>query len=540
MAASSLCNFLSFLLPSSSKPKKTQTHQPQLLSLSNPSPDSLPTSSSTTTRRNRDHGLVPLTSSSNEGTNDFMSVVCPSLVHANTLFFKSAYNVQIIVDEDEPEEVLLRRFRREVMKAGVITECKRRKHFENTQDERKRRVRDAAKRNKRRSVIEPNLLGQFAQAEKRHTNQLCLERKDQRQKQEAERQLRIKETDKQHRALDKLRHSVRGLKQAHNQEAPTRSRSPISSRISARTPLSLHPQTEAPPVHLGAEGSPFSLPEDESRKVENLDCPNAVLAYSNVLLDHIQVKEYIVLQNPQTFEEMLSKVNDYIDLERLDENNRQGEPQAPNHNRPRQLNTTMVAPVYTETVNHKRDTPDDQSNRPRNVDGEKFQAYGIIKSAPRVKSGAGTDVNGSFDLLVELLLGVGDTEVDRNFGKRKGGTFGTELSRTEVGSAIVVCWVVCRVVCLRPYTDMDEALLDSNVGFESLVGFDVAFECSGSLGRLRFTAGENENKFGSVSGRPIGRSWRPQPTEKVEATKSKSADEKEDNWDLPVGGNLPY
>ncbi|KAL2540360.1 Uncharacterized protein Adt_01338 [Abeliophyllum distichum] len=40
-------------------------------------------------------------------SSDVMSVVCPSFVHANTLFFRSAYNVQVIVDEKEPEEKLL-------------------------------------------------------------------------------------------------------------------------------------------------------------------------------------------------------------------------------------------------------------------------------------------------------------------------------------------------------------------------------------------------------------------------------------------------
>ncbi|RWR71831.1 30S ribosomal S21, chloroplastic [Cinnamomum micranthum f. kanehirae] len=88
-------------------------------------------------------------SSSAESTHH-PTFVDPSLRHANVLFFKSAYNVQVVVEDNEPEEALLRRFRREVMRAGVIQECKRRRHFENKQEEKKRRVRDAAKRNKRR------------------------------------------------------------------------------------------------------------------------------------------------------------------------------------------------------------------------------------------------------------------------------------------------------------------------------------------------------------------------------------------------------
>jgi len=65
------------------------------------------------------------------------------------MFLASPYNVQVIVEDDEPEERLLNRFRREVMRAGIIQEFKRRRYFENTQDEKKRRVRDAAKRNRR-------------------------------------------------------------------------------------------------------------------------------------------------------------------------------------------------------------------------------------------------------------------------------------------------------------------------------------------------------------------------------------------------------
>lgn len=78
------------------------------------------------------------------------SVVNPGYAHANLMFFKSAYNVQIMVDEGEPEEVLLRRFRREVSKAGVIQECKRRRFFENKQEEKKRKAREAGRRNRRR------------------------------------------------------------------------------------------------------------------------------------------------------------------------------------------------------------------------------------------------------------------------------------------------------------------------------------------------------------------------------------------------------
>ena len=64
------------------------------------------------------------------------------------------------VEENEPEERLLNRFRREVMRAGVIQECKRRRFFENKQEEKKRKSREAAKR-KSRSRFVPSFLQCF-------------------------------------------------------------------------------------------------------------------------------------------------------------------------------------------------------------------------------------------------------------------------------------------------------------------------------------------------------------------------------------------
>ena len=52
--------------------------------------------------------------------------------------------------EHEPEEKLIGRFRREVFRAGIIQECKRRRYFETNQEKRKRKTRDAARRNRKR------------------------------------------------------------------------------------------------------------------------------------------------------------------------------------------------------------------------------------------------------------------------------------------------------------------------------------------------------------------------------------------------------
>ncbi|PIN06664.1 hypothetical protein CDL12_20780 [Handroanthus impetiginosus] len=81
---------------------------------------------------------------------DLLSVAFPSLAFSNTLLFSSIYNVQVIVGEGEPDDQLISRFRREVLKPGVLEECKRRRYFETTQDKRKRKTREAARRNRKR------------------------------------------------------------------------------------------------------------------------------------------------------------------------------------------------------------------------------------------------------------------------------------------------------------------------------------------------------------------------------------------------------
>ncbi|KAK7336064.1 hypothetical protein VNO77_16593 [Canavalia gladiata] len=154
MAASSsfsFSNLFSFLLPSKPQP------------LSPPSFTRLPTQNhkvsdnSVSERRDEDH------SSSCCSLSELSSVMNPSLAHANTLFFRTAYNVQVLVDENEPEEVLLNRFRREVMKAGVIQECRRRRFYENKREEKKRKTREAAKRKSRSRRFQSRPPGQFRQ-----------------------------------------------------------------------------------------------------------------------------------------------------------------------------------------------------------------------------------------------------------------------------------------------------------------------------------------------------------------------------------------
>lgn len=62
------------------------------------------------------------------------------------------YNILITVGENESEDQVVNRFRRQVLRAGILQECKRRRFFENSQAKRKRKAREAAKRNRKRLV----------------------------------------------------------------------------------------------------------------------------------------------------------------------------------------------------------------------------------------------------------------------------------------------------------------------------------------------------------------------------------------------------
>ncbi|KAK4843774.1 hypothetical protein QYF36_012452 [Acer negundo] len=102
-------------------------------------------------------GLAPLVTTrvpkiSADG--DTTSVVWPSLANANIFNF---FNVQIKVGDEEPEEIILNRFRRSVLRAGILQESKRRRFFESNQDKRKRKARAAAQRNRKRRPLPKTL-----------------------------------------------------------------------------------------------------------------------------------------------------------------------------------------------------------------------------------------------------------------------------------------------------------------------------------------------------------------------------------------------
>jgi ribosomal protein S21 len=88
-----------------------------------------------------------------------MTVADPSLQYANMMWFRGSYNAQVFVGEDEPADSVVRRFRKAVMMAGVIPECRRRRFFETPQDIVKRKQQNARRKKPRfSSIITTSLL----------------------------------------------------------------------------------------------------------------------------------------------------------------------------------------------------------------------------------------------------------------------------------------------------------------------------------------------------------------------------------------------
>jgi small subunit ribosomal protein S21 len=57
-------------------------------------------------------------------------------------------NIKVMVRDGEPVDSALRRFKREVNKSGHLMELRHRKHFENSQEKAKRKIREGRMRRK--------------------------------------------------------------------------------------------------------------------------------------------------------------------------------------------------------------------------------------------------------------------------------------------------------------------------------------------------------------------------------------------------------
>ena len=60
-----------------------------------------------------------------------------------------------MVGEDELEDRIINHFKKEVLKAGVLQECKHRRFSENKDDKIKRKAREASRRNRKRLFYFP-------------------------------------------------------------------------------------------------------------------------------------------------------------------------------------------------------------------------------------------------------------------------------------------------------------------------------------------------------------------------------------------------
>lgn len=59
-----------------------------------------------------------------------------------------AVKIKVVVGDGEPIESALRRFKREVNKSGHLMELRHRRTFENSQDRKKRKIKEARMRKK--------------------------------------------------------------------------------------------------------------------------------------------------------------------------------------------------------------------------------------------------------------------------------------------------------------------------------------------------------------------------------------------------------
>lgn len=69
-------------------------------------------------------------------------------------------DLQIVVGPDEPQDSAMKRFRREVMSAGLVQEVRRRRYFENSVDAKKRKEKDCRIKTRRDRKFPPRTYSQ--------------------------------------------------------------------------------------------------------------------------------------------------------------------------------------------------------------------------------------------------------------------------------------------------------------------------------------------------------------------------------------------
>ncbi|KAJ7529269.1 hypothetical protein O6H91_15G041100 [Diphasiastrum complanatum] len=115
-----------------------------------PSSSHAPVTSPLLSSWNDQEGEAELEAASNTGLSPAVGgIVYPGLHNANIMWFNRPVNAQITVGQDESADSMVRRFRKAVMQAGVIPECRRRRFFESPQDKVKRKKQALRKRRSR-------------------------------------------------------------------------------------------------------------------------------------------------------------------------------------------------------------------------------------------------------------------------------------------------------------------------------------------------------------------------------------------------------
>jgi ribosomal protein S21 len=72
----------------------------------------------------------------------------PSLISQTVSSTELDVKVKVVVGDGEPIESALRRFKREVSKSGHLMELRHKRYFENSQEEKKRKIKEGRLRKK--------------------------------------------------------------------------------------------------------------------------------------------------------------------------------------------------------------------------------------------------------------------------------------------------------------------------------------------------------------------------------------------------------
>ncbi|KAL4517237.1 hypothetical protein Ndes2437B_g06841 [Nannochloris sp. 'desiccata'] len=73
---------------------------------------------------------------------------------------KHTFQVEVVVGSDEPQDMAMKRFRREVMSTGLVQEVRRRRYFENSVELKKRKDRESRVKAKRNRQFPPKSYSQ--------------------------------------------------------------------------------------------------------------------------------------------------------------------------------------------------------------------------------------------------------------------------------------------------------------------------------------------------------------------------------------------